>query len=224
MAELLRLEGISLEGGDGRRVFRDLNWSLPPGGRARLHAPSGAGSSALLRLCAGLADPQEGRVILDGVSLSTHAFTHPFLREGGIGWVPREKGLLDNLSLLANVALPLRFLRGHPRLRAEELAREWLETSGLSARAQYRPHDLEPRERWLGALVRAAAIAPRLWLLDRPPSGLDQQGRAHASQILRKAAAKPETAFVIAGDADGGEIATVDFQIESGQLVRRETP
>jgi len=224
MADILRLEGVSLDGGDGRMVFRNLDWSLPPGGRARLHAPSGAGTSALLRLCAGLADPQEGRVILDEVPLSPHAFAHPFLKEGGVGWVPREKGLLDNLSLCANVALPLRFLRGHPRLRAEELAREWLEASGLSSRAQYRPHDLEPRERWLGALVRAAAIEPRLWLLDRPPSGLDQRGRAHASRILRKAAAKPETAFVIAGDADGGELATIHFQIENGQLVSRETP
>lgn len=224
MGEILRHEGVSLEGSDSRMVFRDLNWSLPPGGRARLHAPSGAGTSALLRLCAGLADPQEGRVILDEIPLSSHSFAHPFLKEGGIGWVPREKGLLDNLSLWANVALPLRFLRGHTRLRAEELAREWLEAGGLSARAQFRPHDLEPRERWLGALVRAAAVEPRLWLLDRPPSGLDQQGRAHASQILRKAAAKPETAFVIVGNADGGEIAAEDFHIENGQLVSRGTP
>ena len=224
MAELLRLEGVSLEGSDGRKVFQNLNWSLPPGGRARLHAPSGAGTSALLRLCAGLADPQEGRVILDGVSLSAHAFAHPFLKEGGIGWVPRDKGLLDNLSLWANVALPLRFLRGHTRVRAEELAREWLEAGGLSARAQYRPHDLEPRERWLGTLVRTAAVEPRLWLLDRPPSGLDQWGRQHASQILRKAAAKTETAFVIASAADGGEIAAIDFHIERGQLVSRTTP
>ena len=116
MAELLRLEGVSLEGSDGRMVFQNLNWSLPPGGRVRLHAPSGAGTSALLRLCAGLADPQEGRVLLDEVSLSSHAFAHPFLKEGGIGWVPRDKGLLDNLSLWANVALPLRFLRGHTRV------------------------------------------------------------------------------------------------------------
>lgn len=224
MDDLLRLEGVSLESDEGRMVFRKLHWSLPPGGRARFHAPSTAVTSALLRLCAGLSDPQEGQVILNGIPFSPHAFGHPFLREGGIGWVPQERGLLSNLSLCANVALPLRFLRGHPRPRAEELAREWLEAAGLSARAQDRPHALEPRECWLGAVVRAAALEPRLWLLDRPPSGLTQRERAHASRILREAAAKPETAFLIAGDADGGEIAAMDFDIAKGPVGTGGTP
>lgn len=224
MGELLRFEGVSLESGEGRMVFRDLNWGLPPGGRARVHAPSGAGATALLRLCAGLDDPQEGQVILDEIPLTPFTFAHPFLKEGGIGWVPRDRGLLANLSLCANVALPLRFLRGHPRHRAEEIAQEWLEATGLSGRAQDRPHALEPCERWLGALVRAAATEPRLWLLDRPPSRLDQQERDHASRILREAAARPETTFVIAGDADGGEIAAKDFHIENGHIATGGIP
>lgn len=199
-------------------VFRNLNWSLPAGGRARVHAPSIAWTTALLRLCAGLDDPEEGRVILNETPLSPFDFAHPFLKDGGIGWVPREKGLLANLSLCANVALPLRFLRGYSRVRAEELARQWLEASGLSAQAEDRPHALEPRERWLGSLIRAAASEPRLWLLDHPPSRLDPRERADASRILREAAAKPDTAFVIAGDADGGEITAEDFHIESGQV------
>jgi ABC-type ATPase involved in cell division len=224
MIELLRLEGVSLESSEGRLMFRNLNWSLRSGVCARIHASSTAWTTALLRLCAGLDDPQEGRVVLNEIPLSPFDFSHPFLKEGGIGWVPRDKGLLANLSLCANVALPLRFLRGYTRVRAEEVAREWLEANGLLAQAGDRPHALEPRERWLGSLIRAAASEPRLWLLDHPPSRLDQRERADASRILREAATRPGTAFVIAGDADGGELVAEDFHIEGGQLKSGGTP
>jgi len=219
MAELLRLEGVNLENAEGRSVFRNLDWSLPLGGRARVQAASGAGASALLRLCAGLAEPQQGSVFLDGVALTPHAFAHPFLKKGGIGWVPRNGGLQANLSLCANVALPLRFLRGHSRLRAEELAIEWLEATGLAGRAQDRPHALEPKERWMGALVRAAATEVDLWLVDQPPASLDPQERHHVSCLLRQAAENPNTAFLIIGDADGGEVAAIEFCIENGRIV-----
>lgn len=220
MADLVRIEGVNLEGAEGRVVFQDLDWNLPLGGRARIHAPSGGGATALLRLCAGLADPRAGRVVLDGVPLTPHAFAHPFLKRGGIGWIPKEGGLLVNLNLLANVALPLRFLRGHTRARAEEIALAWLESIGLGARAFDRPHALEPWECWLGALVRAAAAEPNLWLLNLPPASLDPEARAHATRLLRLAAANPETSFIIIGGADDHEVEASEFRIKNGQVVR----
>ena len=224
MADIVRIEGVSLESIEGRMVFQNLDWSLAAGGRARIYAPSGAGATALLRLCAGLADPQEGRVILDGVPLSPYAFGHPFLKQGGIGWIPKDGGLLVNQSLCANVALPLRFLRGHPRARAEEIAMAWLESAGLAAHACDRPHALEPVERWLGALVRAAASEASLWLLNQPPSSLDQRERSQVERILQHAGANPETAFVIVGNADGGHLEAMDFRIENGRVVSGGTP
>lgn len=219
MAEILRLEGVNLDNAEGRSIFQALEWSLEAGARARIHGAPGAGCSALLRLCAGLADPDDGRVILDGIPFSAYAFSHPFLKKGGLGWVPMEGGLLVNLSLCANVALPLRFLRGHSKPQAETTALEMLEAVGLAHRAQARPHVLEPRERWLGALARAAAVEPDLWLLDQPPSLLDSQDRARAGQLLRKAAAKPECSFVMVGQADGGVVDALDFRIENGRMV-----
>jgi len=219
MGDILRVEDVSLENAEGRLVFQHLDWSLPVGGCARIHGAPGVGTSTFLRLCAGLADPEEGRVLLDGVALSPYAFSHPFLKKGGIGWVPMEGGLLVNLSLAANVALPLRFLRGHSQVRAEEIALEWLEAAHLSSRAEARPHALEPRERWLGALVRTAAAEANLWLVDQPPPGLDLQARAQATRLLRNAAANPETSFVIAGNADAGELNATEFRIEQGRIV-----
>jgi len=219
MAEILRLEAITLQNLEGRMVFQGLDWSLATGGRAQVHASAGTGTSAFLRLCAGLAHPQEGRVILDGLPLGPYAFDHPFLKRGGMGWVPTEGGLLANLSLLANVALPLRFLRGHAHSRAEEIAQEALDQAGLGPQAGRRPHALEPRERWLGALVRAAVTHPELWLLDQPPGKLDPTQRRGTERILLDAASDAGTAFVIAGSKDWTGLAAAEFHLEQGRLV-----
>jgi predicted ABC-type transport system involved in lysophospholipase L1 biosynthesis ATPase subunit len=218
MAELLRFEAITLLNAEGRTVFRQLDWSLSVGGHAHIRATAGTGASALLRLCAGLANPQEGQVVLDGLPLGPHTFDHPFLKRGGIGWVPTEGGLLANLSLRANVALPLRFLRGHSRLRADEIAQAGLDQAGLGARTELRPHALEPRERWLGALVRAALTRPSLWLVDQPPSSLEPPERQSAERMVLEAAEHLGTAFVIVG-GDWVGLAGDEFHLEQGRLV-----
>jgi len=218
MDELLRLEALSLLNAEGRRVFRNLDWSLPYGGRAHLHSTPGTGASAFLRLCAGLAHPQEGRVILDGVPLGPYTFDHPFLKRGGIGWVPTEGGLLVNLSLLANVALPLRFLRGQSRADAEASARKCLEQAGLASRTELRPHALEPRERWLGALVRATLMKPTLWLLDQPPGKLEARERKGAERLILEAAEDPATAFLVAGNG-WKALEGTEFHLEEGRIV-----
>jgi predicted ABC-type transport system involved in lysophospholipase L1 biosynthesis ATPase subunit len=139
------------------------------------------------------------------------------LKRGGIGWVPTEGGLLANLSLLANVALPLRFLRGHSRDRAEALAQQCLERTGLASQAGLRPHALEPRDRWLGALARAAVTKPSLWLLDQPPGRLEALELHAAEGLLLEAAQDPATAFVVAGP--DWKLAGAEFHLKEGRLV-----
>jgi len=224
MDEILRLEHVTLQNAEGRMVFGALDWGLAVGGRVHIHAEAGTGASAFLRLCAGLAHPQEGRVLLDGIPLGPYTFDHPFLKRGGIGWVPTDGGLLANLSLCANVALPLRFLRGQARPRAEELAMDWLDRAGLISHAGLRPHALEPRDRWLGSLVRAAATGPRLWMLDQPPGNLDARERKAAARLILEAAGNPETTFITAGERPWEGLAAADFKLEQGILVAGGKP
>lgn len=219
MAELLRLEGVTLLNQEDRVVFQGLDWSLAAGGRIRLQASPGAGASAFLRLCAGLAHPREGRVFLDGTALGPYTFDHPFLKRGGIGWVPTEGGLLINLTLRANVALPLRFLRGQSRSRADDMAQARLEGLGLGPLAGLRPHALEPRARWLGALARAAVMAPEFWLLDHPPGDLESQERRCVEALFQEAAADPATTFLAAGSHPWRGIVNEEFHLEQGRLV-----
>jgi len=192
MAEaLLVIEGVVLRSEEGRTLFEGLDWSLARGGRARVRGGDG---SPLLHLAAGLAHPQAGRVLLDGIPLGPYTFDHPFLHRGALGWLPRNGGLLVNQSLLANVALPLMFTKRMGRLPAEARAADALAEAGLAALAEHRPHALEPRERWLGALVRAAVLEPELWLVDLPLGEVPE-----AARVMLDRAAASSAALVITG-------------------------
>ena len=121
---LLALEAVTLLAPDGRPVFRKLDWRLERGERFHARGGAGGGCTALLRLAAGIAEPDQGRVVLDGERLEP-GVPHPFLRRGALGWVPSDGGLAVNLSLLANVALPLRFAQDLDRREADLIAMAW---------------------------------------------------------------------------------------------------
>ncbi len=220
---LVALEGVSLASPDGRMVFEDLHWRLERGARWRLQGGLGTGATALLRLCAGLVRPQAGRVLLDGAEVDVDTLSHPFINAGDLGWVPTDGGLAVNLTLLENVALPLRFARkaGPAEARAEAL--RWLELAGLERHAGARPRTPADRIGWLAALARAGAKGSRLWLVDRPAGGLDAGSRRAAHAMLEAAAADPGTTLVLVGDDWMADLAA-DLRIEDGRLTTGRTP
>lgn len=197
---LLQFEGVRLVAPDGREVFHHLDWSVATGQRLRIAGEPGSGGTALLRLAAGLAHPSEGRVLLEGVPHEAHRFRHAFLRSGAVAWIPLDGGLVSNLDLLANVALPARYVRGMRREDAERLAAHWIERLGLERQARKRPHALEPRDRQLGALARALCMEARLWLLDRPMDAMDSATLARAQEAMDWILKRPDTTLLMVGE------------------------
>jgi ABC-type transporter Mla maintaining outer membrane lipid asymmetry ATPase subunit MlaF len=194
----LALEAVTLLAPEGRAVFSDLDWVLPQGARFHARGGAGGGCTALLRLCAGIAEPDRGRVLLDGVPLRA-GVPHPFLQRGHLGWVPSDGGLAVNLTLLQNVALPLQFAQNQGPAAAERTALDWLEQAGLGPRARQRPAVPGDRESWVASLARAAAKGSRLWLVDRPAGGLDPASIRAAEQILGQAAQDPQVTILLVG-------------------------
>jgi len=197
---VLALEAVTLLAPEGRAVFRGLDWRMERGARFQARGGAGGGCTALLRLCAGIAEPDSGRVVLDGTALEA-GVPHPFLQRGHLGWVPSDGGLAVNLSLLQNVALPLQFAQNLGQAAAERTAMAWLEQAGLGPQARNRPAVPGDRESWVASLARAAAKASRLWLVDRPAGGLDAASIQAAERILGQAAQDPEVTILLVGGA-----------------------
>jgi len=214
---LIALEGVTLLAPDGHPVFEDLDWEVAAGSRHYLSGGQGNGATALLRLWAGLARPVKGRILLDGLPLDLDALNHPYINAGKLGWVPTDGGLAVNLTLLANVALPLRFALHVGREEAEDQANLWLERAGLARLAGSRPRIPPDRTCWLTALARAGAKGSRLWIVDRPPGALDGPSLRAARGILELAAQDAATTLVLVGGEWMSALGT-EFRIDEGRL------
>jgi molybdate transport system ATP-binding protein len=160
-----------------------------------LVGPSGAGKSSLLRLIAGLLDPDSGRIRVGGRTVFEGAA--PGARSAGrgrppvrlppearrVGLVFQDYALFPNLSVRANVAYGPRS-RGLRRAAANALASAWLERLGIVKLADQRPSALSGGERQRVALARALASEPDALLLDEPLSALDAVTKAVVSAEL----------------------------------------
>jgi ABC-type lipoprotein export system ATPase subunit len=219
MAEpLVAFEEVALRSPGGRQILAGADWMLGRGERVRIGG-RGSGATLLLRLCAGLAHPQGGSVVLGGVPHHPFRFDHPFLLRGAVGWVPQEGDLISNLTLLDNVTLQARFAGGAEPYGAERAARGLLCRLGLEEVAWARPDALSRQQRKLGALARAALAGAELWLVDRLLDGLDEEARSLALDLLGERLEPLSVTMLIAGDGPEIErLAPRTLRLEEGRL------
>jgi ABC-type lipoprotein export system ATPase subunit len=148
--------------------------------------PSGSGKTTLLHLIAGIAAATQGRVVTEGVEVST--LSEPARRDfrvAAIGLVFQEFELLEYLSVFDNVLLPYRInstlrLDGHVRARAREVA----ERLGIAKLLGRRPAQLSQGERQRAAVCRALVVDPPLLLADEPTGNLDPANKLRVLDLL----------------------------------------
>lgn len=170
---------------DGKRkvtALDNIDLQIPRGAMVSLVGPSGSGKSTLLNLIGGLDRPSSGEIDIDSSRLSAlpdDELTR--LRRDKIGFIFQFFNLLPTLTCTENVALPLH-LRGWPRKKIGERARELLDTVQLGRRVDHLPDELSGGERQRVAIARALAVYPPILLADEPTGNLDT---ATGAEILR---------------------------------------
>jgi putative ABC transport system ATP-binding protein len=173
--------------GDTAVVALDhVNMSVNPGELVAVMGPSGCGKSTLLHLLGGLDRPTEGRVMIDGTSLSTlsdNALTQ--IRRRKIGFVFQFFNLIPILSSVENAALPL-LLDGKNSAQAKQKAIEWLQRVGLGARLDSRPDQLSAGQQQRVAIARALITDPMLVLADEPTGNLDSRASDEIAGLLHQ--------------------------------------
>jgi len=151
---------------------------------ASIVGPSGSGKSTMLNLIGGLDHPSAGEVELDGQPLSKLSDDElTRVRRDKIGFIFQFFNLLPTLSCLENVSLPLH-LRGWPRKKVDERARELLDLVHLSERVDHLPDELSGGERQRVAIARALSIYPPILLADEPTGNLDTHTGAEILKLI----------------------------------------
>lgn len=156
-------------------IVDGVDWAIPRGAFHCLVGRSGSGKTTLLKLAAGLLAPRRGVVRIDGVALDG-----PGPR---IGFVFQQPTLLDWLSVLDNVLLPLSLKRSVGEAD-RETARALLDRVGLSAFASRHPAQLSGGQQSRVAVARALITQPALLLLDEPFAALDALTREELQDDL----------------------------------------
>jgi putative ABC transport system ATP-binding protein len=183
---VIRLRGVSktFEGKRKVTALEGIDLLIAKGEMASLVGPSGSGKSTMLNLIGGLDRPSLGEVELDGQPLSKLSDDElTRVRRDKIGFIFQFFNLLPTLSCLENVSLPLH-LRGWPRKRVEERARELLDTVKLGARVDHLPDELSGGERQRVAIARALSVYPPILLADEPTGNLDTHTGAEILKLI----------------------------------------
>lgn len=185
---------------------------------AALYGPSGCGKSTTLSLIAGLADPEGGRIALDGVPLvdtSLGIRVRPERR--AVGLVAQDGLLFPHLTVAGNLAYAERRRRGRAHAPREEIV-EVLELAPLLPRTT---GTLSGGERQRAALARALVSGPRLLLLDEPVSALDEAARWEALTLLERVARRfaVPTLFVSHQRTEVARIARRTARMAAGRVV-----
>jgi glycine betaine/proline transport system ATP-binding protein len=134
---------------------------------------SGSGKSTIVRCLSRLVEPTAGEVVLDGEDLLKVSHDKLIeIRRHKMGMVFQNFGLLPHLTVLDNVAFPLK-VQGTDRAQREARAREMIELVGLGGREGAFPRELSGGQQQRVGIARSLAVGPGVWFLDEPFSALD---------------------------------------------------
>ncbi len=166
-----------------------ISLDIRPGEFVSLIGPSGCGKSTLLRLIGDLLRPTSGTVTVNDKPARQARLDHDY------GMAFQHAGLFEWRTVVRNVELPLE-LRGWPKARRAERAREMLELVKLSDFATHRPWELSGGMQQRVAIARALAAGAGLLLMDEPFGALDEMTREHMQAELTRICAETQATVV----------------------------
>jgi molybdate transport system ATP-binding protein len=178
---VLELDVVSRRGG----FELQAGFLAEPGSTTVIVGESGAGKTSLLRLAAGLDQPERGRIVLDGEVYAEPdaGIAVPAWRRD-VGYVAQDYALFPHLTVEQNVAFGHR-ARGVPSATVAPRVAEALRRAGIADLGRRKPSMLSGGQQQRAALARALVLDPRLLLLDEPLAALDLQTRRLVRGELR---------------------------------------
>ncbi len=169
---MIHFENVGMRYGMGSEVLKDISFNLKPGSLHFLTGASGAGKTSLLKLMYLAQRPSRGKIRMfrEDVGVASRSDLPRFRRR--IGVVFQNFRLLDHLTAIENVALPL-WIAGGKGAEIEQHVEELLTWVGLEGRMNARPPTLSGGEKQRVAIARAVIRRPDLLLADEPTGNVD---------------------------------------------------
>src|SRR5438477_6127414 len=201
-------------------VLKDVSVDIRSGSLTALLGPSGGGKSTLLRIIAGLEQPDTGTVVISGVDA-----TRLSPQRRNVGFVFQHYAAFKHLTVYRNIAFGLE-VRKRPKAEVRKRVTELLELVHLEQMADRYPAQLSGGQRQRMARAGALAVEPEVLLLDEPFGALDAQVRKELRAWLRRLHDEVHvtTVFVTHDQEEAMEVADEIVVINHGAVEQIGTP
>lgn len=204
-------------------VLRGMSLNVARSEVVVLIGPSGSGKSTLLRTLNGLEPIQEGSIVVGGIELKDQKSLVELRRE--VGFVFQSFNLYPHMSILKNVTLAPRKVRGMGKEEAEEIAMQYLDRVGIKDQAHKRPGTLSGGQQQRAAIARALAMNPKIMLFDEPTSALDPEMIGEVLQVMEDLAEGGMTMMVVSHEMGfARQVADRVIFMDEGVIVEQGSP
>jgi putative ABC transport system ATP-binding protein len=205
-------------------ALRGVNVRVERGEFAAIVGPSGCGKSTLLHLLGGLARPTGGRVVVDGVEISSVADgERTRIRREKIGFVFQRFNLFPTLTVGGNLELARQIQTG--RVPSRDKVQDLLATVGVGHKERMKPLDLSAGEQQRVAIARALINEPAIILADEPTGNLDSVNSGMILDLFRRLnGTLGQTIVMITHNQEAAAIADRTIEMRDGRVVGSGVP
>ena len=222
LIELRDINKTYYMGGEPLHALRDLTLDIHSGEYISIMGPSGSGKSTLLNMIGLLDRPDAGSYLLGGESTERMPEEQrAALRRDNIGFVFQAFHLINRLTALGNVELPM-ILEGRPVAERRKAAESVLELVGLAERSHHRPNQLSGGQLQRVAIARAIVMKPKIILADEPTGNLDQASGREIVEVIENLNAEGITLIVVTHDMELGQRAHRRIRMVDGAIAGDE--
>ena len=205
-------------------ALRDFSIAVRAGEFVSVTGPSGSGKTTFLSVAGLLEEPTAGEYLLDGVNVRGMSDNQRSkLRNEKIGFVFQAFNLIPDLTVAANVEVPLRYRKMTNAERRTRVA-DALARVGLSARMKHYPAELSGGQQQRAAIARALAGSPKLLLADEPTGNLDTGMARSVMELLEDLHREGATIVMVTHDPELAARAQREVHIVDGQVLDLGAP
>ncbi|UAA39984.1 ABC transporter ATP-binding protein [Paraneptunicella aestuarii] len=202
-------------------ALKDINLSIKAGDYVSISGPSGCGKSTLLSIMGLLDTPSGGQYLIEGTDVTNLTLDQAAeIRNKKIGFIFQSFNLIDELSVLDNVALPLRY--SDENLSEQTIydrAVECLKLVDMGHRLKHKPNQLSGGQQQRVAIARALVANPAILLVDEPTGNLDSKSGDQVMAILDKLNQNGTTICMVTHDPRYADMARNQLKLLDGTIL-----
>ena len=216
---MIRLRDVQMEYDNGTRAIRGISLDIKDGEFVFLVGPSGSGKSTIIKLLTGEVEPSEGRIMINGFSVSNISERQIPLMRRTLGIIFQDFRLIEKKTVYDNLAFVMRAV-GATNKEIRSRIPYVLQLVGLEDKGDYYPTELSGGEQQRVAIARALVNNPDTIIADEPTGNLDPERSLELMSLLVKINQLGTTVVVVTHEKDlvnrfGKRVIT----IEAGQVV-----